>query len=140
METENSIIYSSGVATGSHPEPDYIRSTPPTQYLCQFVLMKFLQRISPTRVRVIHLSVLLFRKMTWCRSNLESEEDPVHHSYIRSYPEYVEAAFSIRTLNAQLNIVTTASWVCRHTGAHKNVRLVHRILESLLQLQLQKVS
>jgi hypothetical protein len=62
--------------------------------------MKSLQRISPTpRVRAIDHSMLVFRKMTWPHSNPES--DPVHHCYIRSYPEYLQAAFSIRTLKTQ---------------------------------------
>jgi len=108
----------------------------PNRYLCQFVPMWSSQGISPTRVRATDQSKLVFRKLTWPRSNPESEV-PIHHCYIRSYPEYLEAASSIPTLNTQHDIVTTASWVCRHTGAHQNGTLLHWVLASLLQLLLQ---
>ena len=79
--------------------------------------------------------MLVFRDMTWPRSNPESEV-PVHHYYIRSFPEYLAAASTVPTLNTQ-HIATSASCVCRHTGTHKNGTLLHRVLASLLQLLLQ---
>ena len=119
MGTENSVTYSSDVATGSHPEPDDIRSTSSqpvcvNSYWCglhneSIQLLESAQQIKACLCFGRWLGLPQTRK--W------GPRTPLLHSQL---PRVCGSRVLYRHPKHATCIVKTASWVCRHTGTRKN--------------------